>query len=139
MKVKGLGDSAKKWGKRAGAAAPEFRDGVTNPRRPWKGSTLAAREAYDAGVVAAIARDQFSKGVEAAGDEKWRKNALTKGVARYPTGVAGATDDWAKGFSPYHSALSALDLPPKGPRGAPGNIERVRVITEALHRLRIGE
>lgn len=74
--------------------------------------------------------------MKAAGDEKWRQNAQKKGPGRFAEGVAIGKDEWSKGFSPYQSAISALTLPARGPKGSPQNIQRVAAVATALRALK---
>lgn len=138
MKVKPLDETAKKWDRRASAATPDYEAGIRSPRRPWKGSTLDASDSYAAGVQAAIANNQFARGVERSSDEEWRGRSLTLGRQRYAPGVAASTMRYSKGFAPYHAALSALDLPPRGPRGSQQNYDRSALVGQTLHNIRIG-
>ena len=47
--------------------------------------------------------------------------------------VAGQTRaDYQAGFAPYREAISQVTLPPRGPRRAPQNIQRVQAIVTAL-------
>jgi len=44
--------------------------------------------------------------------------------------------DYEEGFKPYRDLIASIDLPPRGPRGDPSNIDRVRIIAERLHALK---
>lgn len=135
--IKPLGAIAKKWSKNAGLAGDSYRDGVTSPRRSWQQSAAAADESRKAGLAEADARDAFVKGVNDAGDAKWKRNATTLGPARFRQGVANAEPEFQGGFSKYHSVISGTTLPPRGPKGSPENLERVRAITDALHTAKV--
>ena len=128
---------ADKFAKRAQAAAPEYAAGVAAPKKDQAAEAIAATQSYNQGVSEAIARDAFAKGVRKAGTAKWQEKSKSVGVQRYPQGVAGAKADWQTGFSPYASVLGAISLPQKGPRGAAGNLERVRAVADALHNKRV--
>lgn len=131
--IKPLGNVADKWARVAGGAQAEYTEGVKNPRRSWATETAKSEDAYTKGVQAAIARKAFGSGVRKAGDDKWQRNSIEKGPARYAQGVGLAKSDYEKGFAPYHSALSNLTLPPRGPKGDPANIQRVAVVAKTLH------
>ena len=132
MKIRPVSDIASKWVKRAGAAIEEYASGVANPKKDWKTETMAAEAAYKAGVTAAATAGRFGKGVASAGTEKWSKGATEKGAARFGPGVAIAESAYNTGFSPYASVIAGLTLPPRGPKGDPRNIERVRTVAAAL-------
>lgn len=134
--IKSIDQSSDKWVRRASVAGPDYQAGVTNPRMPWAASAIAGKMNWQTGVQGAITRDAFAKGVTKAGDEKWRSAAIRKGPGRFAEGVAIGKDEWSKGFAPYQSAISALVLPPRGAKGDPKNIERVRAVATALRTLR---
>ena len=131
--IKSLDKTAKVWAKRAAAAKDEYKDGVQNPRKDWESETLAAKDRYIEGLEASFANDSFAKGVDRAGTKKWQDRASKLGPGRYSEGVRNAEGDFRSGFAPFHSRIAATDLPPRGPKGSPENIERVRVMAEALH------
>lgn len=134
--IKPLDQSSDKWVRRASVAAPDYQQGVQNPRTPWAAASFAAEGNYKTGVTTAAAAGRYGTGVKAAGDEKWRSMALKKGPGRFTEGVVVGRDDWNKGFSPYQSAIAAITLPARGPKGSPQNIQRVSVIATALRQLR---
>lgn len=128
---------ARKFASRAQAAAGEYKTGV-DATTDWAGPTQAASGNYEQGVTAAIGRQAFQKGVAAAGTAKWKDKASNVGSTRYPQGVAGAEQAYAAGFEKSAGVLKSLSLPPRGPKGAPQNIERVRAVADALHRSKTG-
>lgn len=137
MEIKQLSNITEKWGKNAAAAGDSYRDGVQSPRRSWAASAAAADDARREGLVAADARNAFVNGVNAAGDAKWKNNATILGPARFRQGVGNAKPSYSAGFSKFHSVISGITLPPRGPKGSPENIDRVRVIADALHTARV--
>jgi len=118
------------------ARSGEYEAGIRAPRRSWSAATAAAEDSYKAGVAAAAARGAFGKGVKAAGDAKYQKGALEKGVARFGPGVALSGDDYAKGFKPYHDAISRLSLPPRYARRDPRNLQRVAAVATELGKIK---
>lgn len=131
--IKPLSRIASKWQKNSSTAGDSYREGVENPRRSWAASASASDQARRDGLAAADARDAFVKGVNEAGDAKWKKNATTLGPARFRQGVQNAEPEFSKGFNKFHGVIAGVTLPPRGPKGSPENIERVRVIADALH------
>ena len=79
----------------------------------------AGEENYKLAVVAAANAGKFGKGVSAAGSEKQKRNAVTKGGARWAPGIAASTDAFGAGISKVLSTVSALTLPPRGVKGDP--------------------
>jgi hypothetical protein len=139
IKTKSIADVAIKWTQRASAAAPDYNKGIAAPSKDWATETKAAEGAYQAGVQDAISRSAFGKGVSKAGSEKWSRKALAVGPARYGQGVTAAQQDYTADFGPYLDALGRIVLPPRGKRGDPANIERVRTIATALHSQKTGQ
>jgi hypothetical protein len=138
IKLRPLDQTKDKWSRRATAAGPDYQAGLASPKQPWSQAAIAAKGAWQAGVTDAAGRDAYAKGVAKAGDAKWLKKATELGVRRYPEGVSAAVEDYKAGFAPYYEALSKIDLPPRGARGDPKNIERVRVIMQTLRSIKVG-
>ena len=138
LKLKPISEIASKWARRASAAGPDYEAGVRSPKVDWATATAAADTAYQAGVQDAIGRGAFAKGVREAGTEKWSRKTLEVGPGRYPTGVNAGAPDFTAAFGPYRDALERIALPPRGRRGDPANIERVRTIADALHGQKVG-
>jgi hypothetical protein len=130
--IKSLGSISDKWNRRASSAGQEYTEGVGSPRRSWSGATKAAEGNYEQGIQSAIGRKAFGKGVEAAGDAKWKDRSETLGSGRFASGVAASQDQYTKGFAPYFQVLSGLNLPPRGAKGSPANLQRVAAVATAL-------
>lgn len=131
--IKPIAQISDKWKGNSANAGKAYTDGVTSPRTPWAAAAAAADQARKDGLAAADSRNAFVNGVNAAGDAKWKRNATTLGPSRFASGVANAQADYQSGFAPYHAVISGVTLPPRGAKGSPSNIDRVRAITEALH------
>ena len=129
-KIKALNVIAAKWSRNASAAGESYREGLAGA--DWEGPARAAAQAYATGVQQAIGRGAFERGIGTAGNSKWQQAATAKGVARFGEGVQGAQAAYQEGFGPYAQTIASTSLPPKGPKGAEGNIERVRAIARAL-------
>ncbi len=131
--IKPVEQAAAKWVRNAQSATQSYQEGVANPRRPWQAATTAAAQAWQAGVQAAAARNAFASGVQKTPEDQQRGMAMTKGAARYAEGAAMAENKYATNFAPYVQVIRATQLPPRGPRGAEANLQRVQVIARALH------
>ncbi len=125
--------SADKWATRAAAAGRDYQQGVLTPRREWAQATQEAAPAYEAGIMDAIAQGRFAKGATAAAGQKLKQKASTLGVDRFRTGVAAAKDSYAAGVAPYTQVIEAINLPPRGRRGDPQNMQRAIDMAAALH------
>lgn len=135
--VKPLDRISRKWARQSATAQPEYEAGVRAPRRSWSDAASKAEDSYKQGVQAGINRGAFGKGVRKAGDSKWQDATLAKGANRWSEGINLATGAYEEGFAPFRQALEQLDLPPRGPKGDPKNLQRVQAVTEALHRKKI--
>jgi hypothetical protein len=138
MQVKSADAVAKKWAARAGAAGADYSAGVNGTTKDWATETGNASAAWQAGVTTAAGNGSFKKGVDRVGTGKWKAKASSVGAQRYPAGVQAATPFYQTGIGPVLQTLAALTLPPRGPKGDPGNLNRVRVVTEALRKLKTG-
>lgn len=132
IRIKSTDVIANKFASRGAAAGQDYTNGVQNPRRGWADATSGSSATYAAGVQQAISNGSFQKGVQAAGDEKWSRKAQTVGASRFGPGITAAKADYAKGVQPYLDTLSNITLPPRGPKGDPGNIQRVAAVASAL-------
>jgi len=138
MQVKSADAAAKKWAARAGAAGGDYSNGVQTTQKDWATDTAAQAGAWATGVQTAAANGTFAKGVNAAGTAKWKSRASGIGAQRYPQGVAAAQPNYQSGIGPVLQTLQGLTLPPRGPKGDPGNLNRVTAIDQALRKLKTG-
>ncbi len=77
------------------------------------------------------AASHFSAGLANPRTGKQRKAA--QGGRKWASTTASKAGRWARGWAPYRRVLLRLKLPPRGPLRSPENLERSRVIVEALH------
>jgi hypothetical protein len=138
LQVKDAATVAKKWAARAGAAGADYAAGVNGTTKDWASDTANAAPAWAAGVQTAAANGSFAKGVNAAGTAKWKAKAANVGAARYPQGVAAAAQYYQNGITAVLQVLSGITLPPRGPKGDPGNNNRVTIVTQALRKMKTG-
>ena len=138
VKIKSAPAIARKWAQVTPARSTVWQAEIAAASdSDWAEPTKAAEPIYGTGVQAAIGAGLYGKGVEAHRG-KWKRKALAVGPGRYGPGVTAAEADQAAGYAPYREVIAGLDLPPKGPRGAEGNYERVRAVGSALHNKRVG-
>lgn len=133
MPVRVKGGGAKRWVDRASVAQESYIAGAENPREDWATATSNAEGNYNAGVQEAITKKSFSKGVKRAGSTSWLNGIRNKGAQRYASGVALAEQKYADGIQPYLDVIAGLNLPKRGKKGDPNNINRVAMVTKALH------
>lgn len=129
---------AKKWARVTPERTEDYEDGVRNPKRDWAQETAAAEDNYEEGVKKAITRKAFGKGVKKTGTAKQQQKSIEKGIPRFGEGVRVAENDMAAGMEPVVRTLTALTLPKRYAKGDPRNLERVKVVADALHKMKIG-
>lgn len=130
--IRSVDSIAKKWAEVTPMRADDYASGIANPRRSWANATKNAEGAYEDGVRASMGKKLFGKGVVKAGDEKWTRKSLARGVPNWGPGVAEAKGDYLAGFAPYCEAIAAAKLPPRYARRDPRNMARVKAICDAL-------
>ncbi len=131
--IKPLDRISNKWARVASGAGTEYAEGVKNPRRDWQDATKSANSTYKSAMQESLANDSFLKGVSNTPTKKWQDAAVSKGPARFAEGVRLAEGAYRRGFEPYREVIAGLDLPARGPKGSPQNLERVAVVANALH------
>jgi hypothetical protein len=131
-------NGAARWATRTAQATADYQQGVAAPRRSWQQATVAASEAHKAALMESFSRGAFQKGVAAAGDNKWSTAAQGKGAERFGPGAQAGVGDYEKGVAKYLSVIENTQLPPRGPKGDPRNIERVKVMAQALRKAKTG-
>jgi len=127
-----------KWARVTPGRTEDYKEGINNPRRSWSAEAAASKENYKAGVDKAHTDNRFVKGITKAGDTKWKTKALAKGPGRFAEGVTDAQGDYEKGIAPFLSAIQAVDLGPRFPKGDIRNLDRVKKVTEAVRKVKLG-
>jgi len=131
--IKSADEISKKWIRVASTRSEDYKSGVQTPRKDWADATLAATASWKTAIATASSRGSWEGGVTKAGTAKWKAGAVGKGTQRWAPGIAAGQDAYKSGFAPYQEVISRTTLPARGPKGDPGNIERVRVLADALH------
>ena len=127
-----------KWGRVTPQRTEDYTLGIKNPKRDWAQSATAAKESHKAAMVAAGAADSYAKGVTKAGTARWQDRASRKGPGRFAEGVVIAAPDYGAGFAPYADVIKATALTPRFPRGDLRNLDRVKVMSQALRKKKMG-
>ena len=130
--IAGVDVIAAKWARVTPTRTADYEEGVRNPRKDWQRATLAATDAYKAGITASLAKGSFAKGVAKAGQAGWQEGAVSKGVPRWGPGVQVAEPKYAAAFAPFVEAIRRVTLPPRYARRDPRNLMRVNAIVDAL-------
>lgn len=137
-KIKSVDRIAEKWSRVTPQRTSDYQQGIANPRRPWAEAAGASEEQYKQGVTNAATKGRYGKGVRAAGNDKWQRNATEKGPQRFAEGVQIAQPDYQAGFAPYAQTIENTTLPPRYAKGDPRNYERTKAIGTALSAKRNG-
>jgi hypothetical protein len=124
--------SSQRWVDHASRATADYVEGVQNPRVDWATATKNAEGTYEQGVTDAIAKKRFGKGVLRVGSGAQIAGAVGKGQQRYAAGVSEGQAKYAIRVQPFLDVIANTTLPPRGPKGDPRNLDRVKAITVAL-------
>lgn len=130
--VKPIDRIARKWIERASVAGAEYEAGIRSPRVQWSAAAAAAGPLYRQAVTEAAGRGAFEAGVRAAGDAKWQGRAVALGPQRFAQGVQVAEGDYRQRFGQIRSAIEAVTLPARGPKGGPAGVARFTAMRDAL-------
>ena len=129
---------ANKWKTITPTRVADYEHGVRNPRADWMTEVAAAMPRWITAMQMQSTWRAYGQGIGNCGTTGWQTAAISKGIPRWGQGVTASGNKYQDGFGPYRDCIANLDLPPRGPAGAPQNLERVRIIAEALHNLKIG-
>ncbi len=138
MVVPSASKIAEKWGRVTPDRVTDYEEGVRHPLKDWEKETFESESRYEAGIKSAMARKAFGKGVKKVGTAKQKSKTIEKGIPRWPEGVRGAVKDMEDGMEPVVKVLEGIKLPERYETGDPRNIERVKVIQQALHKMKTG-
>lgn len=136
--IRPLTKIVEKYGRVTPAKGRELEEGLRAPKKIWVDAAAAAAEPWAAGVTEAVADDRFRKGVVAAGQAAYLDPALKLGVGRYRSGVEFGVPKYGKKFAKFRDIIEGTILPPRGPVGDPGNVDRVTLMAAALHAGKVG-
>jgi hypothetical protein len=136
--IKSIAAIQEKWERVTPGRTEDYTLGIKNPKRDWAKAATDAKESHKAAMQAAATNDSFAKGVAKAGTAKWQAKATAKGPSRFAEGVTLAAPDYGTAFAPYADTIKATTLTPRYPRGDLRNLDRVKVISQALRKKKTG-
>lgn len=136
--IKSITAIQEKWGRVTPQRSEDYALGIKNPKRDWAQAAGAAKDSHKAAMVNAATNDSYAKGVARAGTARWQDKAIKKGPSRFSEGVVLAAGDYGTAFGPYADTIKATVIPPRFPRGDIRNLERVKVISQALRKKKTG-
>jgi hypothetical protein len=128
---------AEKWARRVATATEDYAQGATAASERWQSGATAAAQVYSQAVVQAAQQGRYAKGIARVGAQRFRRGITEKGSQRYGPGAAAAQPDFAGAMAPVLEVIGRTDLPPRGPRGAEGNLQRVAAIAKALRQFAV--
>jgi hypothetical protein len=136
--IKSIAAIQEKWGRVTPTRTEDYTLGIRNPKRDWAQAASAAKESHKAAMTQAASTDAYAKGVAKAGTARWQDRATRKGPGRFAEGKIVGAPDYGTGFSPYADVIKATSLTPRFPRGDIRNLDRVKVISQALRKKKVG-
>jgi len=136
--IKSIQAIQEKWGRVTPQRSEDYALGIKNPKRDWAQAASAAKESHKAAMAAAGQNDSYVKGVNKAGSARWQEKAIKKGPSRFAEGVVVGAADYGTGFAPYADVIKATTLTPRFPRGDIRNLDRVKVMSQALRKKKTG-
>ncbi len=136
--IKSIAAIQEKWGRVTPQRSEDYALGIKNPKRDWAKAAGDAKESHKAAMTAAATNDSYAKGVAKAGTAKWQDRATRKGPGRFAEGVVVGAADYGAGFAPYAETIKATTLTPRFPRGDIRNLDRVKTISQALRKKKMG-
>jgi len=136
--IKSIQAIQEKWGRVTPGRTEDYALGIKNPKRDWAQAATGAKESHKAAMAAAGTNDSYAKGIAKAGTARWQDKATRKGPTRFAEGVVIAAPDYGTAFGPYADVIKATTLTPRFPRGDVRNLDRVKVISQALRKKKTG-
>ena len=130
--------AVEKFVQRASVASGDYAKGAAETTKDQAALAIAAEPNYAAGVQAAITRKAFSKGLQKSGKQGWLSGVQNKGQGRFAEGVANSSQKYATESARFDGARNAAASLPRGPKGSPANLDRVRVVATALRAVKLG-
>ena len=136
-KIASAAEIAAKWAEVTPGRQKYYEENTPEAATDWEAHALAAAPTFRAAVPASGIEKRFAGGVKQAGAAKFARKVSDVGVDRFGPGVRAAVPDMQSGVDPYVTVIAAVTPPARGPRGDPGNLERVRVFADALAKKRL--
>lgn len=127
---------AEKWARVTPGRQQDYTQGVQQAGQAWQEGVNASADNYALGVQAAIGEGSYHRGVQGKG-QKFATKSSQIGAGRWAQGVPAARADMEQGVQRTVAALRGLTLPPRGPKGAPQNMQRAAAVVEALRAARM--
>lgn len=126
---------AEKWARVTPSRQQDYSAGIATAGSAWQEGVSNAEQNWAQGTQAAISEGRYASGTSGKASKYVRKSQEV-GVPRWASGVTASKSDMEQGMSRILSVLGSVNLPPRGPKGSPQNLQRVQAVNEALHAAR---
>lgn len=130
--MKSASSVASKFAERAAAASPDYVKGSQETNKDQAALAIAGKANWVAGLQNAQSKGLYEKGLQKSGKSGWLEGVTKKGADRFAGGVMTAAQKYAENSGRFDSARNAASGTPRGPKGAPQNLQRVAVVSTAL-------
>lgn len=128
---KDLASSATKLAQRGASASGDYTKNAVAAAGDWHQNTSASNQNWKDGINAAVGRDAFSKGVQAAGPGAYSSQVQAVGGSRFSDGMSKAGPKWQAGFGKIAAMVQGKDLGPRGIKGSAANKQRSAAMSDA--------
>jgi len=130
VKVKSIDKAKRNYKQAASTAAARYKDSIADV--DWKGPALEAQSLYEEQMSNPAVLARRATGIEKTTNEAMKAAMLAKGAPVIGSRMAAADGDWGAGWSPYKSALEAVDLPAKTGDAMTNIDQRLKPIVAAM-------
>ncbi len=137
MRIPSAASVAEKWARVTPGRSQDYVTRASASGAAWQDGTNNAEANYNAAVQEAIGRGAYGQGT-AGKAGAYTAGITDKGALRWGPGVAASRQKFEQRIARSLQALASVGLPPKLPRGNPGNLMRVAAVDEALHAAKMG-
>lgn len=139
--AKTAAQSSGKWAQNSSNASQSYVEGVSQTPKDQAALAIAAKGNWKAGLDAAVASDSYAKGLQRSGKSGWQAGVHEKGAQNYGTGVSAAASKskYESNSGRYDSARGAASSITRGPKGSPGNLQRVAAVASAERLVKTGK
>ncbi len=137
LRVPSASSTADKWAEVTPGRQKFYATNAPAAASEWEANAKAASKTFIAGVTAGGVERRYSGGIAKAGAAKYARKVTDVGAGRFSSGVSAAKQDFQGGVDPFLAELGTIDVPARGIRGDPTNLQRVSKIATELNKKRL--
>jgi len=130
VKVKSIDKAKRNYKGAASTAAARYKEAIDGI--DWQGPALEAQALYEEQMMRAEVLARRASGIQKVSNSEMQTAMREKGAPVIGSRMAAADGKWGTGWSPYRSALEAVDLPPKTSDAMTNIDNRLKPIVAAL-------